>query len=138
MFVEYKNKQNDKWESFSGEIGLERNYELFGILCEGVRKDSTSYPKKNSKKETDTPPESISRKGLPEDLGYWSKNNEEEQRGDYHHSTWLTIAEYEKALAIYCSILPTEEIIEYQALLSVLKFFEDSGKDVRLILWFDN
>ena len=117
---------------------LNRNYELFGILSEGVCKDRTFYPKQIGKGDTNLPPDSIGRKSLPKDLGFWANLHEEEQRGDYHHSTWLTVAEYEKAFAIYRNIFPSGSIIEYQALCSVLKFFEDSGKDVRLILWFDN
>jgi hypothetical protein len=50
---------------------------------------------------------------------------------DWHTPSWLTLAEFERALGQGCDI-------EYRALLAAMKELERGGQETRVIFWFDN
>jgi hypothetical protein len=61
---------------------------------------------------------------------------------DWHSHTWLTTEEYERAINTYKEYCKSageiDNPIEYVALLSAMKTFDENGYVARLIVWFDN
>lgn len=163
MYIEYKSKSSDRWNSFSGRFNPGRYYYIFGLLCKGVIMDLEN---------------GIPERGLPEKLGYSAsfdnllritETGEEDgcctiekakrwgslildmhfnpdgqpywaTHPDYHSHTWLTLGEFEKQLLFYKNHPEVKpgDAIQYFALLSACKTIEEAGNDVRVVLWFDN
>lgn len=59
MYIEHKHNDSDYWQSWGGRINPGRSYWMFGLIA-GVRRE---------------PKNRLSPKGLPENLGYASKND---------------------------------------------------------------
>lgn len=64
---------------------------------------------------------------------------------DIHSHTWLTPAEFEAAvnmpmppLKIGGRVFPYERSVEYHGLVALMKAIEARGKEVRIVIWFDN
>lgn len=162
IIVERKPKKTSvlQWSNWGKEFRLDRNYAMFGVLCEGVRSQPTF---------------SFTRRGFPENLSHESLStffqyvtngvdpeyvSEEQalklekegceavysdgkltfiQHTDYHSCSWLTFKEFEVALNFYNeNITPFWVQKEYEALLRALQYFDSSGDDVRIIFAFDN
>lgn len=164
MFIEYsekpKKRKEKRWRAFGPGFIAGRNYEMFGILADGVR----SYH-----------PKAFEQKGLPNDLSEdvcqevfykisegigdkvinlheainWEKCCGSKiiyEKGipslvldpNIHSHSWLTIKEFERALKIYeknnMGMSPTE----YKALFSIMETFKKDGYDVRAVFWFDS
>lgn len=148
------------WYSFVSNFSPDRNYAMFGILCEGV---ISSFE------------ESFSVKGLPpmDELGYHSKNDAymyitEDGKGenectlenaerwgneiikdslgnprytlqpDWHSFSWLTTQEFAKAIKIYDKLGNFNIAIEYRAILAAMKMLEKGNNIARIVFWFDN
>lgn len=166
MFVEYKRKDSDYWQSLGGRINPGRNYFMFGILSKGVRS---------------MPSFSFEPKGIPENMSYsanereyilisedreidgeswcsledakrWERNGSKilyhngkpwkVEHPDWHSHSWLTIEEYKKALDFYKEECVKENYDfkepEYSAILAAMQELESHGLDVRIVFWFDN
>ena len=162
--IEPDKLRNPYWRDFGGRINPGRNYIMFGILSEGVRYNT---------------PNTFPAKGLPDDLGWSSrddaflyiteKGGEENtctmeqalrwtqsghrklinsidgkptwvEHPDWHSHSWLTTEEYEKALEYYKDDKDNwgNPLIEYEAILAVMKSIESNGGVCRLVFWFDN
>lgn len=157
-FIEYKDKRSESWNPFGSEIHLDRNYSIFGFMCNGVRSDHNN---------------GYSARGLPSDLAYnakganwlyitddkdepntatleealkWHRDGKGSiikydskgdpqyvEHPDWHSHSWLTTTEYNDCLnkAFYTSP-------DYLAVLASMKSFKENNCDVRLIFWFDN
>lgn len=158
VFVEYR-KSDFGWRSFGNKFRPNRNYLMFGLLCQGVRSEN---------------PDGIQAKGYPADAGssadenmfyyisdssdYRSVNKSTAEkwltygsfyRGeskdfisnpDYHSATWLTDAEYRSQLEKYQLVADAHgwKEPEYWAILSAMEYFISEGFETRIVFWFDN
>ena len=156
------------WRDFGGRINPGRNYWMFGFLSKGVRSNfSDGLPAKGlpefnergyhsrndsvcyiSDKES-SDGESVTLETAMKWAEYGSKlyNNSNGQpqwvdHPDWHSHTWLTTEEYERAINTYKEYCKSageiDNPIEYVALLSAMKTFDENGYVARLIVWFDN
>lgn len=156
------------WRDFGGRINPGRNYWMFGFLSKGVRGnfsdglpakglpefDERGYHSRNdsvcyiSDKES-SDGESVTLETAMKWAEYGSKlyNNSNGQpqwvdHPDWHSHTWLTTEEYERAINTYkeyCKLAgEIDNPIEYVALLSAMKTFDENGYVARLVIWFDN
>lgn len=166
LYIQYKTKKSNYWNSFAGRINPGRNYIMFSLMAK-VRGE---YP------------ESLDPKGLPEhELSYqcandlflyidekddegctslenalkWNKNNGckivndkngnpwKVEHPDWHSHSWLKIKEMKQVFKNYAKIAVKEwgsnKIpTEYQAVLDVMKSLKKSGNEVKVVFWFDN
>lgn len=131
----------DEWEyDLSADVKIvplrksywvERNYLLFAILA-NVRNDYNIQP--------------ISQpKGLPEDVSPEVKNQSDEENGDAHTRSWLTL----KELLEYdwqqefeddnSEIFPLEAMVIPFVSEFILRLSKiDKPENVRMVFWFDN
>lgn len=156
------------WRNFGGRINPGRNYWMFGFLSKGVRSNfSDGLPAKGLPEFDEMgyyssndsvcyiSDEATSNNGYVtlEKAMKWAQrgcklhNNSSGKpqwvdHPDWHSHTWLTAEEYEHAInkyKEYCeSVGKIDNPIEYIALLSAMKTFEENGYATRLIIWFDN
>jgi hypothetical protein len=153
LYIEYKSKDAQKWNSFGGRINPGRNYTLFTLMA-GVR----CY---------DTMMEYIKPRGMPENCGYYSTGDNQlyisetkteecvlmsdaqrwvdngsskfifNQNGqitwvthpDWHSHSWLTTTEFENVLKKYFELEAEYHkirIIEHQKMVSSLDIKKDS------------
>jgi hypothetical protein len=155
------------WRNFGSRINPGRNYWMFGFLSKGVRTDfSDGLPAKGLPEFDEmgyyTRIDSVSyisdeatsdNEVTLEKAMKWAqsgcklhKNSSGKPQWvdhpDWHSHTWLTADEYEYAInkyKEYCeSVGEIDNPIEYIALLSAMKTFEENGCATRLIIWFDN
>ncbi len=170
MYIQYRNKKNidtkyDRWNNFGERINPGRNYEMFGILSSGVRKewnksfDSRGLPKKFSstidwnlhipiRDENDDPNNYGTYTVTLEQIKNWgSKKIVYNSQGkpykvvnpDWHSHNYLTVDEYAKALKWYREQTKYEPPVEYKALLKAMRELENKGKnEVMVVFWFDN
>jgi hypothetical protein len=156
------------WHNFGGRFNPGRNYGLFGFLTNGkVRYDCSPKhgidPRGLPEGDLSWYAEHDSRLYITEDgkaegeisletALNWQKNyrckiyNDREgnpfqvDSPDYHTKTWMTCKEFGKLLN-EASRTKRDYIgvgSEYKALLAAMKSLEKSGKEVRIIFWFDN
>lgn len=117
--IEYRDR--DHWEVFAREVELPRSYRVFSALA-GVR---------NYHEESIEP---ISEpRGLPDDLSWWMKPDEDGHWLGDHSFSWVTTAEFEEALK-----RSDEGRAEYRAVLAAMKVLEAEGWTARLVFGFDN
>jgi hypothetical protein len=162
MYIEYKSKDSYYWKSFGKRINPGRNYAMFGILAE-VRStqifsfppkglpdgelgyesgnDNQIYISKDGEGEHETTLETATR---------WVKDGSSEfinghegkplwvTNPDWHSHSWLTLAQYQSALAFYNKNYPGQTEPEYEAIRASLEVFDNLGYDTRLVFWFDN
>jgi hypothetical protein len=57
---------------------------------------------------------------------------------DFHTDTWLSFAEYEKALEFYKLETNKKPSADYLAVYAAMKVFEQKNYVTRLVIWFDN
>lgn len=172
MYIEYSKKEETnppiqkefKWRDFGGRINPGRNYFMFGIMCKGVRNETTfSFPERGKPddmayasrndsliyiSDSDTPSEgSVTLEKAKQWEKYGNKiiNNSEGkptwvEHPDWHSHSWLTTDEFEKVLEFYKKNDPENEWVEpeYEAVLSSMKRFEELGYNARIVFWFDN
>lgn len=149
-FIEFK--RGDRWEPFSDELNIERNYDLFGAMA-NVRTGGAVVPPR----------------GIPDDMAYmadggWWKyigydygltveQAEQYQRlgsrilkdrdgkpwkvehPDWHTPSWLTTEEFKQALekAGGGTIAPVAN-----AALAAMFYLSTRSDEVRIVFWFDN
>lgn len=167
-FVEYQDKEDLSWYSFSiDELILRRDYTMFYILSEvrGYAPNSFSVKGKIPFEELSASLQDIrtmliskiddeygeigdctletAKKWQTEDnCRIHSLNSEIENwrvdDPDCHTDTWLSFAEYEQALHYYENYIHKAPFIEYLAVYAVMKTYQDAGFETRLVMWFDN
>lgn len=153
------------WRSFGSRINPGRNYWMFGFISKGVRTNfSNGLPAKglpefnemgyHSRNDsvcyiTENPRDDDGSVTLETAMKWGGKLYNDSQgkprwvdHPDWHSHTWLTTEEYEQAINMYkehCkSSGEIDNPIEYVALLSAMKTFDENGYVARLIVWFDN
>jgi len=162
-FIEYKEKNEAQWISFSAdEILLTKNYTLFRILA-----GTSSQTPKTFKAKGKLPFYELSvwvrdcrtlyigedneRNCTFEEALKWNKENDcriqysEVDRKpifvddpDWHTDTWLSLIEYKQALKYYKDITNEEPSADYLSILAVMNVFHNTGYETRLVIWFDN
>ena|SRR6478752_3461864 len=146
MYVEYKRKDSDRWSYFGKRINPGRNYRIFTNLA-SVRGESDNKPK-----------------GMPEDAGYASRNDNIMYISDVESENsvtrekanrwvndgyskivdekWVTNPDWHShswaTIEEMKSALGDSEEPEYRALIAAMESFRLSGYDVRVVYWFDN
>ena len=162
-YIEFRNPERNpkRWEPMGGQLWLERNYLMFGLLA-GVRDGGAMH----------IPP-----RGIPGDLG-WEADEDyhlyisevADDRGksctqtdalswvasglsvwtnagrtrisnpDWHTPSWLTTAEYAEALRRYTQEYdsPYRLGVTFAAALGAMIAAEEHGCQARLVFWFDN
>jgi hypothetical protein len=165
-FVEYRDPKNDRatWQGFGQQFRLWRNYLMFGVLA-GVRaygmkpvitprgvpkdvgyavvedytyyivedKDYNDYMERNIAK---TKAEKWVENGSAE---WWDKEHKRITSSDYHTGSWVTPKELEKCFYNYrMENEGNAPSPDYEAILTVMQFFESEGLEARLVFWFDN
>jgi hypothetical protein len=156
------------WRDFAGHINPGRNYDMFGFISQGVRSnhknglppkglppfeelgyysrnDSVCYISDSPSENTVTL-ETAMRWAESGRLKIIKDRNDKPcwvEHPDWHSHTWLTTKEFETAINRYAKYCSSSEYdfgapIEYMALLSAMKTFEENGYVSRMIVWFDN
>lgn len=153
-FIEYQDLGSSYWHSFGRDMGLSRNYCMFGLLA-GVR-------------GTDAPVYKL--RGVPDDMGFWAKDaywlyisensgegmcTPERAKGyakygsvysedlksishpDWHSHSWLTVDEFKRVMDEYRAMYMQHRAIEYEATRAAMEELSKHGP-VRLVFWFDN
>lgn len=154
-YIESKRKDSAHWCGFGGRINPGRHYRLFGKLA-GVRSDGClieprGVPDDLGWDSSDDYWLAVNDK-YAEDEGYCSQESalnyikhgsrvklnkdntmDKVEHPDWHTPSWLNASELEAALDG-----ENGYVDEYKAMLAAMKSLESSGKDVRVVFWFDN
>jgi hypothetical protein len=155
-YAEYKSANNDNWQTFGGEIVLDRNYKAFGQLA-GVRSAGNPvFPVRGLPHDLACRSSNdwwvfITEDGdleqgyaSPEKAAYWVANcrctyrqdsqgkNSWVSHPDWHTPSWLTGDEWRKAIE------GLEFGHEYRAVGAALSSLEQEGHETRVVFWFDN
>ncbi len=160
LFVEYRRKENGAtWLPFGKEFRLARDYEMFGRMAKGVRRE---------------PENGFAPRGVPSDMS-WSAEHEhlmfihdgerEESNyvttadaakyvasgesqyvtkygkdkpnyvthPDWHSHSWLTRLEFVKCIEHADYPAP-----DYKAVAAAMRSLENDGLETRVVFWFDN
>lgn len=158
-----KNEQ-PYWYCFGQKFNPGRDYDLFGVLASGVRSDYNGFSRKGMPEDagymsssdnrcyivSDDSNESSGEYCKASSAAQWVKSgaskyiNDSEGKPtwvthpDWHSHSWLSIAEFDKALK-FIKRKRGYEPLEYRALLASMKALSCKGKnDVRVVFWFDN
>lgn len=162
MYIEYRRKDNEEktWRDFGSRINPGRNYFLFGIISEGVRCETTfNFPPKGMPEDAAYAARNDNRLYISEHEGDGNTTLQRAQKWvdsghckfinggdgkptwvthpDWHSHSWLSTAEFEKAMEFYRENGHGTEP-EYEALLASMKRFEELGYESRVVFWFDN
>jgi len=160
LFVQYRRNGNppSRWLDFGGEFRLDRDYKMFSCLVDRVRSKTEGAIMKRGLPDdltgglpfrvfyndideseefgTISMDRAISR-GHPI-LSYpWSPNEKYTLNSDFHSHSWLTGAEFYKAITLYldtCNQLPSSDYIALESAIHEL----ENGNEVRVIIGFDN
>jgi hypothetical protein len=157
-----KSKEHSYWIDLynSDTINPGRNYELFGLMCKGVRSDDErgipsrgipedgfdSWSVKNNfgywvtDNETDEGQTcSIERANdwIRKEYSFWIEENKIVSGPDWHHPSWLTGKEFRKCVEL-CESINTDWEARWHVLVAGLCELERRGFETRLIFWFDN
>lgn len=160
------------WRSFGGRMNPGRDYWMFGILSQGVRSDNPNgFPPKgrldrdelswgtaeddylyivDEGREPGDNETTLERAlkwasgRFPETLVYRDGKPRFVSHPDWHSHSWLTPAEYKKALELYQADCDKQGYgykvpSEYKAILAALESLESNGEnEARVVFWFDN
>lgn len=167
MYIQYKEKNDDWWQSFGGKINPGRNYAMFGVLA-GVRDNAPNgfrpkgiLPKEKQSSVVDydlylyiTEDGNGEHETTLENAKqwFWGKEIITDKDGnpykvlhpDWHSHSWMTPDEYEQALKRYKKYAKYAGYdkgtpLEYKVILKIMRALEDKGKnEVLLVFWFDN
>ena len=113
------------WDSFTGELNLDRDYRMFGALA-GVRSGDEPI---------------IEPRGVPDDMSYQLKDDYKEGGGDWHTPSWLSLQEFGAVITLHDM---HDEAFQspldpgYRAVLAAMQCLHKIGREVRLVFWFDN
>lgn len=167
MYVEYKEKDSNYWRDFGGRINPGRNYGMFAILAKvrgeykesfnpkGIRDLELGYRCEDDYYLSITEDGKGEGETTMERALEWNKRyncklkygiDEKPYRvehPDWHSHSWMNTKELAEAYKIYKKMEKKEYgvghvPIEYKAILEVMKTFEKSGYDTRVVFWFDN
>jgi len=158
----------DRWWGVTGNISLGRNYQMFGLLSNGVRGYSGGLEPKGLPIDVGYQAQADSRIRINKDItedGYYeggycvtlkTAQDWEKRLGckihyltdgepytvddpDWHSHTWLTLEELEKAINEYKEITNSQAGIGlYIAVKDMMKSMQSNGIESRLVIWFDN
>lgn len=151
-YVEYR--ERDRWSGFGGRLNPGRNYEAFGILA-AVRGDGPAIveprgvPSDMSWEATDdfymhvvendkdawegAVKRSTAEEWIQHGASRWHTDGRRITHPDWHTPSWLTLPEYDAALARFSAREP-----EYRAVAAAMRELEACGYETRLVFWFDN
>jgi hypothetical protein len=156
-YVESKRKDSKHWYGFGKRFNPGRHYGMFGRLagvrCDGCLIEPKGIPSDLSWTADDDYWLRVN-DDYAEDEGYTSQERalsyiksgskvklnddntmDKVEHPDWHTPSWLTADELEKCLEVPAEWGDTEE---YKAILAAMKSLELSGRDTRLVFWFDN
>jgi len=155
--------QMPRWQSFGGRVNPGRNYSIFERMA-GVRGEALQavvqprgYPDDAAWRTRDdnwlwivygngpAGENEATAKAAQEYVKHGSTYEPRADGGkpervshpDHHTHSWLTPTEFEIALNIADNATALEEP-EYHALLAAMRSLEASGREVRVVFWFDN
>jgi hypothetical protein len=152
-YIEYKETYG--WVSFGERINPGRNYHLFGRIA-GVRDPSEELVVPPRGRPDDlgfrsrddawlyVPPgpgdfvvegwadPEDAKRWVAEGLSTFSPDGRYVSHPDHHTHTWLTPDEFARAIE------GDVHALEYRAMLAAMRSLEADGKQVRVVIWFDN
>lgn len=157
-FVEYREvienyPYSKTWRPLGGDIRLWRDYEIFSRIGNHTRGDEKMLDLKGIPEDLGYQADSnwwlyvtkdkgedcttLASAKRYEKMGSRVKLNaqgeiERVEHPDWHSPTWLTINEFKMVLEDF------KGIDDYQAVLAMMESLESNGKEVRLVVWFDN
>lgn len=159
-YIEYKQAGREGWSGFGGRINPGRHYGIFAKMAD-VRNDygitpiaqPRGLPEDASYRANDDNRLYITKsegEGFcsPESAERWVKSGASKYvnshdgkpawvtHPDWHSHSWLTAQELENSLSD--PKVEADDAIEYRAVAAVLRFFENTGREARLVFWFDN
>lgn len=151
-----------QWRSFTPRINPGRNYMLFALLAsvrgdypqslkpKGMPKEKPGYYAERNNQcyisETSNEEGCVTLETAQRWATYGCKiiNDKEGKptwvtHPDWHSHSWLTTRQYAKVLKIY-ETMPDNwgGVLEYEALLAMMRYFEKKGYKARIVFWFDN
>ena len=161
MYIEYKDKDVCFWENFGEKVYPGRWYNIFAKLC-GVRMDAdwdfepVSKPKgfpidaaeitinDNYMRVSDSPNRNECSRNNAEhyvevgDSQYRDEKKQMVSNPDWHSHSWASTEELRSVLESPELNLKKRNACVWFATLDAMKSLEASGKDVRIVFWFDN
>lgn len=128
LCIEYKAPHTNSWDCLGSAVFSPlRNYQMFALMA-GVRdKEGASL---------------YSARGLLQDISYFTALNVFQNadidfkllQDGYHDHSWLTLEEYRYCIDNYNGA--KESVLDYQAILAVMEFLNETGCKSRIIFWF--
>lgn len=112
-FIE-KKKSAPNWRHVC-EVGIDRNYEFFGVL-NNIRRDRSIFPGR----------------GFPEDASPTVKEAYEDWSGDAHSASWISKEEILSAM----SNKEVEDV--HYNFEKILDLMDECEEETRFVFWFDN
>ena len=130
IHVEHKPK-DASWYAYGREFCVRRFYPLFGFMA-GARSQYEPL---------------FAPRGLPGDMSRTTCRKYKYGIPDFHTPSWLTVQEFKQCIDCAKAIAAAEGLCfsadynpfeDYDMVYGYMERFDASGKDCRIVFWFDN